>query len=75
MKEKLKNINIMKKYVLDKNNWDNSMLNRKNSLAMVLWGGGGVGKDITLNNNYVETHDENNYYTLTCAFNVMRDMF
>jgi len=49
MKEKLKKINIMKKYVLDKNNWDNSMLNRKNFTSNGFVGGGRLGKDITLN--------------------------
>ena len=53
------------------------MLNRKKFTRNCFVGGRwGFGKRHygTLN-NYVETHDENNYYTLTCAFNVMGDMF
>lgn len=78
MKEELKKINIMKKYVLDKNNiigMTACFKNRKKSLAMVFWGGGVWGFVKRHYFEYVETHDENNYYTLTCAFNVMRDMF
>lgn len=74
MKEKLKKINIMKKICPGQKQLGQQHVKQKKFTNNGFVGGWWwFGKRQYF--EYVETHDENNYYTLTCAFNVMRDMF